>query len=55
MDSVTALVRQPTPVLTAMFRRIASPIDRSGVISPFALTIIQILHGRGYPLKYLLH
>ena len=55
MDPTTALVRQPTPVLTAMFRHIASPVDRSGVISPFALTILQILHGRGYPLKNLLH
>lgn len=55
MDPTVALANQPTPVLVALWRHLKCPVDPStGQVTPVALRLIQMLHGRGYPLRSLL-
>ena len=54
VNSMVALASQPTPVLVALWRHLKSPVDpTTGKITPGALKIVQLLHGRGYPLRSL--
>jgi hypothetical protein len=54
MNPLRALLTQPTPVLVALYRHLKFPVTHCGVINPIALTLLRLLHGRGYPLKELL-
>ena len=48
------LARQPTCVLVALYRGLASPVDKDGKMSTSVRGLLTILHKRGYPLKSLL-
>ena len=48
------LSQQPTPVLVALYRHIATPVNVNGHVSPGVRGILSVLHSRKYPLKNLL-
>lgn len=54
MNPTLTLASQPTAVLVALFRQLKCPVDLTNNITPGALTLIQVLHKRGFPLKELL-
>ena len=47
------LSQQPTPVLVALCRQLATPVDANGNVSPAVRGLLGVLHSRNYPLKNL--
>lgn len=48
------LSRQPTCVLVALYRSLASPVDKDGNVPASVRRLLTILYERGYPLRTLL-
>jgi len=50
MESIWTLIRQPTPVLVALFNQIDNKIEKNGTV---CVQICEILNRRGYDLSKL--
>jgi len=48
------LSKQPTSVLVALYKHIATPVDANGHVTPGVRRLLTILHTRNYPLGSLL-
>ena len=53
METTLALIRQPTPILTALFNQIAHKTDSTGKAKPVCIQICDILNRRGYDINKL--
>ncbi len=53
METVLALVRQPTPILVALFNQIAFKVEKNGKAKQVCIQICDILNRRGYDLSKL--
>ena len=53
MNSLLALVNQPTPVLVALFNSVAFKKLTNGQVNPLCVNICKILNKRGYDIDKL--